>query len=508
MDKHGQAPYILKLFFLIKLVVIVTCTSNFCLSTRLCYAADDSDILDFLPAYTNTAKKPIPPYGIGFPPVPINKNYTLIAWNDLGMHCMDPSYEDFSVLPPYNTLRAQVIHRGDLPSIVTKGITVHYRILGNTYSANKTNFWQYAQKLFGLPTPLPVNVGLKGFGLSGKMAPAGTYFLAEGIPLTEYLDNNLQWPYPYQMAELVAKNSSGQIIASTQTVAPVSTEMHCEYCHKDNGSANKGIATGAVKQNILTLHDQRNGTHLMAQRPVLCASCHSSNALGLAGKPGIPNLSRAIHGKHSAVGIDDGTMTGTCYACHPGPQTECLRDVMFQAGKTCYSCHGNLAALANPNRRPWLDEPRCATCHTAAYGENSGTLYRFSKGHQGIFCEACHGSPHAITPTIEKNDNVQAILLQGHAGTINTCTVCHLTKPPFGGPHHDIPMHPIGNTWVSGHQEANKTNCAYCHGTTSAGTLYSAVKVAITIDAGEFGIKNWAVGYQVSCYSCHNGPNP
>ena len=69
-------------------------------------------------------------------------------------------------------------------------------------------------------------------------------------------------------------------------------------------------------------------------------------------------------------------------------------------------------------------------------------------------------------------------------------------------------MHPIGNTWVSGHQEANKTNCAYCHGTTSAGTPYSAVKVAITINAGEFGIKNWAVGYQVSCYSCHNGPNP
>ncbi len=501
MDNHSQKLYKLKLFFLIKLAVIATCTCYFCIPSKLCYAAGESDILDFLPAYIKASKKPVPPNEI-------NKNYTLIAWNDLGMHCMDPSYEDFSVLPPYNTLMAQVIHRGDLPSIVTEGITVQYRILNNTDSAKKTNFWQYAHLLFDLPTPLTANIGLKGFGLSGQMHQAEGYFKAEGIPLTEYLDHDLKSPYPYQMAELVATNSSGQIIASTQTVAPVSTEMHCEYCHGDNGRGNMGIATGVVKQNILTLHDQRNGTTLMKQRPVLCAKCHSSNALGTTGAPNIPNLSLAIHGRHSKAGIDDGTMDGTCYACHPGPQTKCLRDVMFQAGYNCYDCHGTLAAVANPARRPWLDEPRCTPCHAPEYGENSGTLYRLSKGHQGIFCEACHGSPHAITPTVEANDNVQAIRLQGHAGTINTCTVCHLTKPTFGGPHHDIPMHPIGNTWVSGHQDANKNDCAKCHGTTSAGTPYSAVKVAITIDTGEFGIKNWAVGYQVSCYSCHNGPNP
>jgi hypothetical protein len=134
-------------------------------------------------------------------------------------------------------------------------------------------------------------------------------------------------------------------------------------------------------------------------------------------------------------------------------------------------------------------------------------LYRFSKGHQGIYCQACHGSQHAITPSREDNDNIQAILLQGHAGTIDTCTVCHVTKPSFGGPHHDY-MHPIGNSWVSGHQDANKSNCTQCHGTTSAGTPYSAVKVAETIDAGEYGIKHWPAGYQVSCWSCHQGPDP
>ncbi len=109
---------------------------------------------------------------------------------------------------------------------------------------------------------------------------------------------------------------------------------------------------------------------------------------------------------------------------------------MAQAGKTCYSCHGNLTAVANPNRRPWLDEPRCGACHDAAHAENSGTLYRFSKGHKGIYCQACHGSQHAVAPSREENDNIQAILLQGHAGTINTCMVCHTGNPDRSeGPH-------------------------------------------------------------------------
>jgi hypothetical protein len=466
-------------------------------------APKDSNKLLFLPAIVG--HPPVLPV-IGTPP-PGNGQYTIIAWNDLGMHCMDPSYEDFAVLPPSNNLLAQVIHRGDSPNIVTSNITVEYRILGNTRSDNKTNFWQYAQKLFNLPQPLTPNIGLKGNGLSGRMTAAGDHFVAEGIPLTEYLDNSLTKPYPYQVAEVVAKDSSGKILASTQTVAPVSTEMNCAACHNDNGSANHGIATGVVKQNILTLHDQKHSTTLMAQRPVLCASCHSSNALGKPGKPGLPSLSSAIHGKHAEEGIDDGTMSGTCYKCHPGTQTKCLRGAMFAAGKTCYDCHGNLAAVGNSNRKPWIDEPRCGQCHDSAHSENSGKLYHASTGHQGIYCQACHGSQHAEYPSTQPNDNIQSILLQGHAGTIDTCTVCHITKPTYGGPHRDD-MHVTGNSWVSDHQDANKSSCAGCHGTTSAGTPRSAVRVATTIDADEYGIKKWPAGYQVSCWSCHNGPDP
>jgi hypothetical protein len=42
---------------------------------------------------------------------------------------------------------------------------------------------------------------------------------------------------------------------------------------------------------------------------------------------------------------------------------------------------------------------------------------------------SCHGSPHAITPTVTGIDNEQAINLQGFSGKIKECTVCHTVKP-------------------------------------------------------------------------------
>jgi hypothetical protein len=42
-------------------------------------------------------------------PVGAATNYTLVGWNNLGMHCMDSDYSVFSILPPYNTIQGQVI---------------------------------------------------------------------------------------------------------------------------------------------------------------------------------------------------------------------------------------------------------------------------------------------------------------------------------------------------------------------------------------------------------------
>jgi hypothetical protein len=359
--------------------------------------------------------------------------YVVIGWNDLGMHCMNESFANLAVLPPYNTLWAQVIRQGTRPEVITRSVKIDYSILDNTYSVGKTDFWTYAKPLFGVD--LAPNVGLTGATLAGLMHAAPDHFTIEGVPLTPYRDSAPQpgsanW-YPYQLAHMVARDAtSGQMLAETTTVAPVSTEMRCDYCHKDGQQ--EGIRTGNVETNILTLHDKEEDTNLMGQRPVLCAKCHGSNALGMPGNPELPNLSLAMHKKHEEV-----TRTSSdCYKCHPGQQTQCLRDVMYQRGMDCIDCHGSAADVANPTRRPWIDLPRCATCHAAQFAENPGKRYRDSVGHGGLYCEACHGSPHAILPTNQANDNLQNVALQGHAGTLNDCAVCHGATLPSGpGPH-------------------------------------------------------------------------
>lgn len=389
----------------------------------------------FLPLVIQTNNHPQP---TPTEPPPLLHEYVVIGWNDLGMHCYNRDFKDLAVLPPYNTLWAQVIRRGDPPEIVTSGIKVSYSFPNNTYSVGKSNFWDYDLQLFGVD--LVDNVGLKGKGLSGEMDVHGDHFAAEGIPLTEYNDNDHNTRAPYQLAEIVVKDSNGTELARNITVAPVSTEMHCDYCHSDHGIGNEDIATGVVEQNILTKHDEENMEEypaghegpLMGRRPILCAECHASNALGATGVAGIPNLSKAMHEKHTGKVPNS---TDGCYNCHPGPQTKCLRDVMSTVyGMQCIDCHGGMEQVReNPN--PWLNEPRCDTCHHEPGYELDQALYRMSKGHGGIYCEACHDSTHAISPSSQPEDAIKFINLQGHSGVLDTCTVCHLTDPTSGGPH-------------------------------------------------------------------------
>jgi len=368
----------------------------------------------------------------------VSSKYVVLTWNDLGMHCYNRNFQDLAVLPPFNTLWAQVVKVGDPPQIVTSGIEVTYSFPDNTYSVGKSNFWSYDYDLFGVD--LPDNVGLAGKGLSGAMDLRGDHYVAEGIPLTEFRDSDLVNPYPYQLAEVVVRNStSGEELARATVVAPVSTEMHCDYCHSDGGV--EDIATGRVETNILTLHDQENSSEyppghtvlLMNRRPVLCAECHASNALGAPGVSEVPNLSKAMHERHADKVSQD--LDG-CYSCHPGPQTRCLRDVMSQQkGMDCIDCHGTMLNVSQ-NPSPWLQEPRCdsVACHGSGYAQDQ-PLYRMSKDHGNVYCEACHDSTHAIALSREPNDAIKFVALQGHAGTLDKCTVCHATQPTDPGPH-------------------------------------------------------------------------
>jgi hypothetical protein len=359
-----------------------------------------------------------------------NGTYKILAWNDLGMHCYNRDFSDLAVLPPYNTLWVQVLKAGDPPKLVTTGITVEYFYADNTYSVGKTNFWSYAEPLFGVA--LAPNVGLKGKGLAGTMDLSVDHFVAEGIPVTEFSDSAPTTSQPYQLATVIVKDSTtGAELARTRVVTPVSSEMRCDRCHADDGEAKPENPTGKVETNILQLHDEEESTSLMTSRPVLCAECHGSNALGAPGKPGVSNLSNAMHNKHD--GESPNTLNG-CYNCHPGPQTKCLRDTMSSEGMTCVDCHGGMSTVkTNPD--PWLNEPRCDDCHDSGEYDQNHPLYRFSTEHGGLYCEACHDSTHAVAPSREANDAIKFIALQGKNGPIDQCQVCHTSSPSSGGPH-------------------------------------------------------------------------
>lgn len=383
-----------------------------------------------------------PPVSVYLPLISKAPVYVLLGWNDLGMHCYNHDFQDLAVLPPYNNLWAQVILKGNPPKIVTQGIRVQYSFPDNTTSSNKTDFWTYAGQLFGVN--LPDNTGLKGKGLAGVMDAQNGYFVAEGIPLTEFTDAAPTTPYPYQKANLVAKDvATGATLATLTIVAPVSTEMHCDTCHATGSGRVPGGTLSRTELNILAFHDREEGMNLLNSRPVLCARCHSSNALGMAGASGVPSLSNAMHNRHTGIVSD--SLDG-CYSCHPGPSTKCLRDIMSQnvtssldptRKMNCIDCHGGMANVAqNPN--PWLNEPRCDNCHTATATQQFNQdqpLYRHSTGHGGVYCEACHDSTHAIATSREANDAIKFIQLQGKTGTLSQCTVCHETQPTGPGPH-------------------------------------------------------------------------
>jgi hypothetical protein len=358
-------------------------------------------------------------------------SYVIFAWNDLGMHCDQDDYSYFAVLPPFNTLRAQVFRRGsESASLVTSGVTVSYSFPKKTNPALHTNFWAYASQ-YGWD--VPTNVGITGTPVAGDMTldSTGKVWEAVGIPITPY-DDDGTWD-PYGTAVITVKNNSGAVLQTVDVVAPVSTEMKCSNCH---GTVNPQL-------DILQKHDAYNGTALVADQAKgivhACAECHADNALGKPGKPGISNLSLAMHNFHKDkmdATPEAANMNPGCYNCHPGPKTQCMRGIMAKAGKTCVDCHGDMngitASIQN-GRQPWLQEPKCGDCHDSKHAENANTLYRNSVLNNSvdgdmngtIYCAACHGGPHAELVSANPADPTVSKKFQGDTYWIWNCTVCH-----------------------------------------------------------------------------------
>ena len=532
-------------------------------------------------------------------------NNQVLGWNNLGMHCMDSDYSVFSILPPYNTIEAQLIVGGKLITNAT-GYSVTYQAVTdpdgsvNTTSAGKGNWRQFAPLLYGavavdqgLPFPGPDSFWMPGTNNTPQgmgFESSFNWFVAYGVPITPYDDAGKKNPYP--MMRIIA-HVGGTPVATNDVVLPVSDEMDCRACHASGTQADAQPAAGWVwaadperdfRLNILRRHDEDNFAHhhdlyvsALAARgfnpqglyrgvvadgqPVLCAACHASEALATQSYSNIPPLTVSVHSKHAAVAdpdlhitLDDSANRAACYRCHPGSTTRCLRGAMGAAvaadgsmAMQCQSCHGNMSQVGSSTRTGWLNEPTCQSCHTGTATSNNGqirylssftdtnwtvrraanqtfatksnspapglSLYRFSAGHGGLQCSACHGSTHAEFPASHRNDNLRNIGIQGHVGVMSECTACHTSSPTTrtGGPHG---MHPVGPAWVKAHhsgidESSNPpAQCQVCHGATGHGTVLSRALGSRTLTA-EFDngtvTLNLFRGAEVGCYNCHNG---
>lgn len=311
--------------------------------------------------------------------------------------------------------------------------------------------------------------------------------------------------------------------------------------------------------NILQLHDQKHGTNLnvgydpntgRANNPVVCQVCHYTPALDLAqvGPRGPENdspvgsgnpsngrdqvkqksMSNVMHSHHAATGLfpdmppaidaqgnrrDPATtrtvLEQTCYTCHPGKRTQCMRGAMAKGGLVCQDCHGQMAQVGddfsrdvsptNPGafhlaadyytnaqtpRVPWANEPSCGSCHTGnatdnlAGGQNVLVNRNDLLGNSdGIRLLAAYRTDDAkATPIVPVNKQfAEDVVVEGGAADGNPklyrvstghgglfCQACH------GSTHAEWPSaNPAANdnipaTQLQGHS-GYVAECQVCH---------------------------------------------
>ncbi|MES9818725.1 MAG: Ig-like domain-containing protein [Candidatus Thiodiazotropha sp.] len=318
----------------------------------------------------------------------------------------------------------------------------------------------------------------------------------------------------------------------------------------------------ASDKNILALHDLKHDTDLQNATPVVCQTCHYTPALDLAqlGPLGPENdgplvlngvevspstangrdqikhksMSNVMHSHHGSVTDGNGNrlipdmpsaidgqgnrrdpaltrdiLENSCYLCHPGKRTDCMRGAMANGGLVCQDCHGQMPDVgddftrdvspANPGafhlaadyytnpdtpRVPWANEPGCGSCHTGYATDNlagtAGTLVNPTDtlgNTDGIrLVSAYLANDPKATPIVPANkafaENVVAEgiaadgnpklyrVSTGHGGLF--CEACH------GSTHAEWPTaNPAANDNVTANQLQGHSGyiaeCQTCH---------------------------------------------
>ena len=201
-------------------------------------------------------------------------------------------------------------------------------------------------------------------------------------------------------------------------------------------------------------------------------------------------------------------LDATCYQCHPGKRTECLRGTMAaEAGSVCQDCHGQMSQVGadfskakpggafvlgsdyytNPKtpRVPWANEPTCGSCHTGDALSNltskAGTIVAAdqirllqaylktdSNAKPILPTNLRFAEPRVASGPAKGNPQLFRFSVDSHGGVF--CEGCH------GSTHAEWPTRDAaGNDNVAAAQlqgHAGKVmECSTCHTGTLAATL-------------------------------------
>ncbi len=464
----------------------------------------------------------------------LNGDYSILAINDLGMHCGDLDTRIASILPPFQAMLAQVVRKGASPELNPAGVRLLYSATNNPNdplrrrtdifngvkgdgTTYKTNFWDTVAKgtydpfypafnpfdptvtltpLAGPPFNVTADVGLpvpnvedlyigadgrvnsgdeeltavlhtmpgisdpyattyagnkstlvrehyvdKPFFLNfpfGYVADEVNWFEGAGIPFAAFDDFGRENPYP--MVRVQAKEGS-TVVATVDTVLPISGEASCANCHADPADvqdSRTSAPTQALKDagldvavslddpdgnmppkvsveyasdiNILRLHDLRHGRKyvtpsgdparcnitarlpansngwknclsnkaLEKDQPVVCQTCHYTPALDLAQLgPLAGEPGTVANGRNQLAHQSNSRVMHN----HHGQ----FKDLFPNIPPPNQAADGT---IRNQNRRVAALEENCYQCHP---GKNTKCL-RGAMFNGGMLCSDCHGS--------------------------------------------------------------------------------------------------------------------
>jgi len=324
---------------------------------------------------------------------------------------------------------------------------------------------------------------------------------------------------------------------------------------------------------------------LVGSTPVVCQTCHYTPALDLAqvgplGQENDPvnangrdqaknkSMSNVMHSHHATVTGVNGEIlfpsmpppvdaTGnyrdpvaaneilqqTCYQCHPGRRTDCLRGAMANGGMLCQDCHGDMAQVgddfsrnvsaanvgafeladdfySNPEtpRVPWANEPGCGSCHTGdalnnmhADANTVGTPADNIRLLQAWRVGDAKATPIVPTnkrfaePVVATTGNPQLYRVStGHEGVL--CESCHgATHAIFPNANADANDN-VASIQLQGHA-GMISECDTCHTGDLGNTLDGPHGMHAVGSAGrifaEGGHESVAENFPNTCRTCH-----